>query len=292
MGCVFDVLGKLYDGFGFIFMGCVNFFFGKLLYFLWCQCIKFFFVIGVCVIDVFIFFGQGQCFGFFVGLGVGKFMFMGMIVCGVDVDVVVIVLVGECGCEVCEFIEKDFGFEGFVCFVVVVVIFDIFVLFCFCVVYIVIFIVEVYCDQGKNVFFFMDLVMCFVMVQCEIGFVVGELFVICGYMFLVFVMFLCFFECFGVGESGVIIVFYIVFVEGDDMNEFVVDVVCGIFDGYIVFFCVFVYVNYYFVIDVLESISCFMCDVCMFEEVVVVGCVWEYFVVYWKNEDLIIIGVY
>lgn len=59
-----------------------------------------------------------------MGLGVGKFMLLLMLVKGVLVDVVVIGLIGECGCELCEFVEEILGDEGFVCVVVIVVILD------------------------------------------------------------------------------------------------------------------------------------------------------------------------
>lgn len=48
--------------------------------------------------------------------------------------------------------------------------------------------------------------------------VIGEFFVIKGYLLLVFVKLLVLVECVGNGISGggLIIVFYIVFIEGDD----------------------------------------------------------------------------
>lgn len=45
------------------------------------------------------------------------------------------------------------------------------------------------------------------------------------------------FECVGVGVYGVIIVFYIVLVEGDEESDLIVEEVCFIVDGYIVFLC-------------------------------------------------------
>lgn len=62
--------------------------------------------------------------GIFVGVGVGKSVLLGMMVCNFLVDVNVIVLIGECGCEVNEFIYCDFGKEGLVCSVVIVVMSD------------------------------------------------------------------------------------------------------------------------------------------------------------------------
>lgn len=82
----------------------------------------------------------------------------------------------------------------------------------------VICIVEDFCDCGQYVLLIMDLLMCYVMVQCEIVLVIGELLVIKGYLFLVFVKLLVLVECVGNGiyGGGFIIVFYIVLIEGDD----------------------------------------------------------------------------
>lgn len=57
-------------------------------------------------------------------MGVGKFILFGMIVCNVKVDINVIGLVGECGCEVKDFLCKDFGEDGLCKSVIVVVILD------------------------------------------------------------------------------------------------------------------------------------------------------------------------
>lgn len=56
-------------------------------------------------------------------------------------------------------------------------------------------------------------------------------------------------------------VFFIVFVDGDDFNEFIIDIVWGILDGYIVLLRVIVNKNYYLVIDVFVSISRVMNDI-------------------------------
>lgn len=100
-------------------------------------------------------------------------------------------------------------------------------------------IVEDFCDCGQYVLLIMDFFICYVMVQCEIVLVIGEFFVIKGYLLLVFVKLLVLVECVGNGISGggLIIVFYIVFIEGDDQQDLIVDFVWVIFDGYIVLFC-------------------------------------------------------
>lgn len=76
----------------------------------------------------------------------------------------VIVLVGECGCEVCEFIEYSLLLEVCVWLIVVVLMFDCFVMECVKFVLVVIVIVEYFCDVGKCVLLLVDLLMCFVCV--------------------------------------------------------------------------------------------------------------------------------
>lgn len=76
------------------------------------------------------------------------------------------------------------------------------------------------------------------MVQCEFGFVVGELFMICGYLFFVFVIIFRLFEWAGSGVGlGSIIVFYMMFLEGDDLGDPIGDVVRVMMDGHVVLFC-------------------------------------------------------
>lgn len=291
-GWVFDGFGWLIDGKG-LFIGVVVVSFDYvLLLIMGCDWIDLLFFFGVWVFDIFVSVGCGQWVGFFVGFGVGKFLLLLMIVWGMEVEVIVIVFVGECGCEVWEFIEDDFGLEGFVCLVVVVLIFDQLVMVCICVVYIVMRIVEVFCDDGVYVIFMMDLFICVVMVQCEIGLLVGELLVMWGYLFLMFLLFVGLFECVGIDECGLIIGIYMVFVDGDDYNEFIVDIVCLIFDGYVVFDCVFVLFGYYFVIDVFGFVFCVVGKIIVFEccSCVVMFCV--VFVVRCCVNDFIDIGVY
>lgn len=83
----------------------------------------------------------------------------------------------------------------------------------------------------------MDSLICVVYVQCEIGFVLGEQLMVKGYLLLVVFLILNLIECIGFGlfGQGVIMVIYIVLVDGDDIiNDLVVDIVCVIFDGYFV----------------------------------------------------------
>lgn len=55
----------------------------------------------------------------------------------------------------------------------------------------------------------------------------GEFLIIKGYLLIVFFEFLYFLECVGPGceGEGDIMVIYMVLVDGDDMNELIVDVI-------------------------------------------------------------------
>lgn len=76
-----------------------------------------------------------------------------------------------------------------------------------------------------------------------------------------FVELLKFFEWVGFGmDEGSIIGLFIVFVEGGDFDEFIVDVVCGILDGYIVMECSIVEWGCYLVINVLKFVLWMMLD--------------------------------
>jgi len=83
-----------------------------------------------------------------------------------------------------------------------------------------------------------------------------------------------------------------VLVEGDDMNEPVADAVRGILDGHIVLSRALAHQNHYPAIDVLESVSRLIRDVCTADEVALSGRGREHLALYRKNEDLITIGAY
>lgn len=120
--------------------------------------------VGVWVINSLFIVGCGQCMGLFVGSGVGKSVLFGMMMWFIIVDIMVVGLIGECGCEVKEFIEYSLGEEGFCRFVVVVLLADDLFLMCMYGVMLVIVIVEYFWDQGKNVLLLMDFFICYVQV--------------------------------------------------------------------------------------------------------------------------------
>jgi flagellum-specific ATP synthase len=217
---------------------------------------------------------------------------MGMIARGSEADVVVIALVGERGREVREFIEKDLGPEGMKRAVVVVATSDTPAPLRLRAAYTATSIAEAWRDAGKNVLFMMDSVTRFAMAQREIGLAVGEPPATRGYPPSVFAMLPRLLERAGAGEVGAITALYTVLVEGDDMNEPIADAVRGILDGHVVLSRALAHLNHYPAIDVLESVSRLIRDVCTPDEVVLAGKAREQLAVYRKNEDLISIGAY
>jgi flagellum-specific ATP synthase len=256
------------------------------------QRIKKVFMTGVRAIDTFIPLGQGQRLGLFAGSGVGKSTLLGMIARDADADVVIVGLVGERGREVRDFLEKDLGAEGLERAVVVVATSDSPAPLRLRAAFTATALAEAYRDAGKNVLLLMDSVTRFAMAQREIGLATGEPPATRGYTPSVFAMLPRLLERSGAGERGAITALYTVLVEGDDMNEPIADAVRGILDGHLVLSRALAHQNHYPAIDVLESVSRLIRDICTPDEVELSGQAREHLALYRKNEDLITIGAY
>lgn len=256
------------------------------------QRIKDVFVTGVRAIDTFIPVGRGQRLGLFAGSGVGKSTLLGMMARDAEADVVIVGLIGERGREVREFLEKDLGAEGLARAVVVVATSDTPAPLRLRAAFTATALAEAYRDAGKNVLLLMDSVTRFAMAQREVGLATGEPPATRGYTPSVFAMLPRLLERSGAGERGAITALYTVLVEGDDMNEPVADAVRGILDGHIVLSRALAHQNHYPAIDVLESVSRLIRDICTPEEVELSGRARELLALYRKNEDLITIGAY
>jgi len=248
--------------------------------------------LGVKAIDGLLTCGKGQRIGIFSGSGVGKSTLMGMIARNAVADINVIGLIGERGREVREFIENDLGEEGLKKSVVVIATSDQPALVRKKGALITTAIAEYFRDNGKNVIMLVDSLTRFAMAQREIGLAIGEPPVTRGYPPSVFSIMPRLLERSGNSDKGSITGLYTVLVDGDDMNEPVADTVRGILDGHIILSRNLANQNHYPAIEVLQSISRVMPNICSKEHISIANKLKDILAVYKESEDLINIGAY
>ena len=247
---------------------------------------------GVRAIDGFITVGEGQRIGIFAGSGVGKSTTLGMIARTAEADVNVIALIGERGREVLDFIERDLGEDGLKKSVVVCCTSDKSPLIRMKGALTATAIAEYFRDQGKKVILMMDSVTRFAMAKREIGLAIGEPPAQKGYTPSVFAELPKLMERTGTSDKGSITAFYTVLVDGDDFNEPIADAVRGILDGHIVLSRDLAHKNHYPAIDVSNSISRLMNDICEEEHKLYASKARDVISTYREAEDLINIGAY
>jgi len=254
--------------------------------------IKEVFETGVSAIDAFCPLGLGQRIGIFAGSGVGKSTLLGMLARASEAEINVIALIGERGRELREFIEKDLGEEGLRKSVVVVATSDQPAPFRIRAATYATQVAEYFRAQGKKVLMLMDSVTRLALAQREIGLAVGEPPTTRGYTPSVFSLLPRILEKTGTSDVGAITAVYTVLVEGDDLNEPVADAVRGILDGHVVLSRALATSNHFPAIDVLESVSRLIRDICPTEDLELAAKARDLLALYRKNEDLINIGAY
>ncbi|GAA0680415.1 flagellar protein export ATPase FliI [Clostridium cadaveris] len=247
---------------------------------------------GIKAIDGFLTCGEGQRIGIFAGSGVGKSTTLGMIAKAAEADVNVIALIGERGREVMDFIERDLGSEGMKKSVVVCATSDNSPLLRLKGALTATSIAEYFRDQGKKVILMMDSVTRFAMAQREVGLAIGEPPAQKGYTPSVFAELPKLMERTGLSDRGSITAFYTVLVDGDDFNEPIADAVRGILDGHIVLSRELAHKNHYPAIDISNSISRLMNDICEEEHKMAASHGRDIIATYKESEDLINIGAY
>ncbi len=247
---------------------------------------------GIRAIDGLLTCGRGQRMGLFAGSGVGKSVTMGMMAKYTSADINVIGLIGERGREVNEFIERDLGPEGLARSVVVVATSDEPALVRVQAAMTATAIAEYFRDQQNDVLLLMDSLTRFAMAQREIGLAAGEPPATRGYPPSVFALLPRLVERAGLTALGSITAFYTVLVEGDDTNEPVSDTVRGLIDGHTVLTRKLATAGHYPAIDVLESISRVMTDLCSAEHLAAAQKMRQMLAALRTNEDLISIGAY
>lgn len=254
--------------------------------------IKEMFSTGVRAIDACMTLGGGQRMGLFAGSGVGKSTMLGMIARNSDADINVVALIGERGREVKEFVEDSLGEKGMAKSVLVCSTGDQPPLIRMKCLQTATAICEYYRDRGKKVFLMTDTVTRCAMAGREVGLSIGEPPTMKGYPPSIFSWLQKVLERTGNSEKGSVTALYTVLMEGDDINDPIVDTVRGIVDGHIFLSRKVAEMNHYPAIDVLGSISRLMSAIASPEHKAAAGKLRTIMSLYRDNKDLIDVGMY
>ena len=230
--------------------------------------------------------------GLFAGSGVGKSTMLGMIARNSDADVNVMALIGERGREVKEFIENSLGPEGMKKSVIVCSTGDQPPLIRLKCLQAATAVCEYFRDQNKKVFLMTDTVTRCAMAGREVGLSIGEPPTMKGYPPSIFSWLQNVLERTGNSPLGSITALYTVLMEGDDINDPVVDTVRGIVDGHIFLNRKIAEMNHYPAIDVLGSISRLFTEVTTQEHQQAAAKLRKLMAMYRENKDLIDVGMY
>ena len=247
---------------------------------------------GVRAIDGCMTMGAGQRLGLFAGSGVGKSTLLGMIARNSDADVNVVALIGERGREVKEFVEDALGEYGMSRSVLVCSTGDKPPLIRQKCLLAATAVCEYFRDQGKKVFLMTDTVTRCAMAGREVGLSLGEPPTMKGYPPSIFSWLQKVLERAGNSERGSITALYTVLMEGDDINDPIVDIVRGIVDGHIFLSRKVAEANHYPAIDVLGSISRLMSAIASPEHKQAAAKLRTIMSLYRENKDLIDVGMY
>ena len=247
---------------------------------------------GIRAIDSCLTFGCGQRMGLFAGSGVGKSTMLGMIARNSDADVNVVALIGERGREVKEFIEDSLGPEGMKRSVIVCSTGDQPPLIRQKCLLTATSVAEYFRDKGKKVFLMTDTITRCAMAGREVGLSIGEPPTMKGYPPSIFSWLQRALERAGNSPRGSITAFYTVLMEGDDINDPIVDTVRGITDGHIFLSRKIAESNHYPAIDILGSISRLMASIATEEHKEAAAKMRALLSLYRENKDLIDVGMY
>ena len=246
---------------------------------------------GIRAIDAFMTCGRGQRVGIFGGSGVGKSTLIGMMARGTSADLTVVGLIGERGREVSEFLET-LGSAGCARSVVVVSTSDQSPLLRIRAALTATAVAEYFCQKGKNVLLVIDSLTRFAMAQREIGLAAGEPPTAKGYTPSVFSLLARLVERAGRFPQGSITAFYTVLMEGDDLQDPLVDALRSLLDGHIVLERALAAEGHYPPIAVLDSLSRLMPAVASAEHQAKANHLRTLVAAYRRSQDLIRIGAY
>jgi flagellum-specific ATP synthase len=151
---------------------------------------------------------------------------------------------------------------------------------------------EYFRDKGKKVFLMTDTVTRCAMAGREVGLSIGEPPTIKGYPPSIFSWLQRVLERSGNSPRGSITALYTVLMEGDDINDPVVDTVRGIVDGHIFLSRKIAEMNHYPAIDILGSISRLFPEITTEEHQQAASKLRKLMALYRENKDLIDVGMY
>jgi flagellum-specific ATP synthase len=254
--------------------------------------IKHKFSTGVRAVDSLLTMGAGQRMGLFAGSGVGKSTMLGMIARNSEADINVVALIGERGREVKEFMENALQEEGMAKSILVCSTGDQPPLIRMKCLQTATAICEYFRDQGKKVFLMTDTVTRCAMSGREVGLSIGEPPTMKGYPPSIFSWLQKVLERTGITDKGSITALYTTLMEGDDINDPVVDTVRGIVDGHIFLSRKVAAQNHFPAIDILGSVSRLFTEICDPEHMAAAGKMRELMAVHKEAKDLIDIGAY
>ena len=247
---------------------------------------------GIRAIDGLLTVGRGQRVGIFGGSGVGKSTLIGMMTRNSDADIIVVGLVGERGREVGEFLEEGLGPEGRKRAVVVVSTSDQSALLRMRAALAATSVAEYFAGIGKHVLLVLDSLTRYAMAAREVGLAAGEPPTTRGYTPSVFSRLARLVERVGRFHTGSITAFYTVLMEGDDLQDPLVDAVRSYLDGHVVLARSLASEGWYPPIDVMESISRLMPVVIDEEHARAAGAIRRVLSSWARSEDLVRIGAY
>jgi flagellum-specific ATP synthase len=247
---------------------------------------------GIRAIDGLLTTGCGQRVGIFGGSGVGKSTLVGMMTRNTAADITVVGLIGERGREVREFLDDVLGEEGRSKSVVVVSTSDESPLLRIRAAHATTAIAEYFASLGKNVLLVMDSLTRYAMAEREVGLAAGEPPTVKGYTPSVFAKLARLVERAGRLHQGSITAFYSVLMEGDDLQDPIVDAVRSLLDGHIILSRAIAAEGLYPPIAILDSVSRLMPSVTTREHREWATRVRRLLAAYTRSEDLVRIGAY
>jgi flagellum-specific ATP synthase len=247
---------------------------------------------GIRAIDGVLSVGRGQRVGIFGGSGVGKSTLIGMMTRNSDAEVIVVGLVGERGREVGEFLEDSLGPEGRKRSVVLVSTSDQPPLLRMRAALAATSVAEYFASTGRNVLLVLDSLTRYAMAAREVGLAAGEPPTTRGYTPSVFNRLARLVERAGRFRTGSITAFYTVLMEGDDLQDPLVDAVRSFLDGHVVLSRTLAADGWYPPIDVIESISRLMPAIVAGEHAKAAALVRRMLSTWARSEDLVRIGAY